>query len=61
MFHFKEPHRDILKEIVDIEQRLMNEIESMSDPIAVKVTQGNLNLLSILKKKYYDKMKENGS
>ncbi len=57
MFFKKNPGRDVLKEILALEQRLLDDIEIFSDPIAVKTTLGNLNLISILKKKYYDHMK----
>jgi len=57
MFHFKEePKEDLHKEIAELEQQLVNELESMTDPIAVKTTLGNMNLLSVLKKRYYDEV-----
>ncbi len=48
----------VLEEIEELEQRCIIEVEQCSDPVAVKIVLGNLNLISVLKKKCYDKMKE---
>ncbi len=59
MFHFKkEPIEHLLKQVEELEHRVLDEIETFTDPVAVKTNLGNLNLISLMKKKVYDKMKE---
>jgi len=59
MFNFRKfTDKDIEKELGKLEQRLMNEVETVTDAEAVKTTLGNLCLLSVLRKKYYDTIKE---
>jgi len=59
MFNFKRfTDKDIEDELRSLEERLMNEVQTVSDPIAVKTTLGNLNLLCIIRKQYYDMMKD---
>ena len=47
----------IANEIESLEQRLLEQIESFTDEEAVKINLGNLNLLSVMKKKVYDRLK----
>jgi len=47
---------NLMEEIEELEQRCIIDIEQCSNPVDVKFILENLNLISVLKKKCYDKI-----